>query len=103
MGTRLIAANMFSNCNDIKEISLPQTVENVGKLAFSNCSGLSAVRISDLAAWCRINFEDADANPLKNAKRLFLGDKEVLALNIPDAVDRINNWYCRKVGDGIPV
>ena len=41
---------------DITSVEMPATITDVGKSAFEACEQLSAVYISDLDAWCRINF-----------------------------------------------
>ena len=64
---------------------------------------LTEVHISDIAAWCKINFTDDTspeypynlnniteyANPLHGAKHLYLGDKELTDLTIPEGVSFI--------------
>ena len=68
-------------------VTIPKTVTKIGQQAFI-CKGLKQVFISDLAAWCKINF-DAYSNPLCSAHHLFLGDTEVKDLRIPYSVTEI--------------
>lgn len=73
----------------------------IRKYAFNGNTGLAAVHIKDLAAWCQIEFEEGDsyyaANPLMTAKHLYLNGQEVTDLVIPEGVTSINGWtfyYC---------
>ena len=40
---RTLGAYAFSNCTALKEVSLPENMEEIGKEAFSNCSAFSSV------------------------------------------------------------
>lgn len=53
------------------------------------CSGLTSVHISDLEAWCKIDFGNYWANPLYSAKHLFVNGKEVKNLVIPNSITTI--------------
>lgn len=52
----------------------------------------SSVYISDLSAWCKINFSNALSNPLCNGHKLFLNGSEVKSLVIPNDVTIIRNY-----------
>ena len=81
-----IGASAFSGCSGLSRITIPDSVTSIGADAFSGCSGLTAVDIQDLAAWCRISFEGNNANPLSQARHLYLNGAEVKNLAIPDDV-----------------
>lgn len=57
-----------------------------------SCSGLTAVHISDLAAWCNISFYSTSSNPLWYAHHLFLNGSEIEELVIPSSVTSIGNY-----------
>ncbi|MCH5211294.1 MAG: leucine-rich repeat domain-containing protein [Oscillospiraceae bacterium] len=46
-GTRLIACGAFSNCSELTEITLPDSLKNINRSAFSGCSGLTEIIIPD--------------------------------------------------------
>jgi hypothetical protein len=50
---------------------------------------LENVNITDLEAWCNIDFGNTTANPLSYAKHLYLCDAEVTNLEIPTSVTEI--------------
>ena len=85
-----ILQNAFENCN-LNSIAIPSSIKKIGNKAFWNGT-VTSVKITDLAAWCNINFEsEAKANPLTNASHLFLNDDEIHDLVIPDEVKTITS------------
>lgn len=70
----------FHNCVNINSIYLNEEITTVSLNAFDNCSGLEKVNISNISAWCGIQFADAKSNPLYYAKNLYLNQE--LATNI---------------------
>ena len=66
-------------------------------MAFNKCSGLTSVLISNIAAWCNIDFEDYASTPLYYAHHLYLNGEEVKDLVIHDSVNSIGDrafMYC---------
>ena len=60
---------------------------------FSNCLNLEAVYITDLAAWCNIDFSNALSNPLAIAETLYGADNEpIVSLDIPRGVEKIKDF-----------
>ena len=89
----------FRNCSGLTSVTIPNSVTSIGNSAFGGCYGLISVHISDIAAWCKIDFDNSygDANPLFYAHHLYLNGKEVKDLVIPDGVTSIGNYafyYC---------
>ena len=52
-----IGNQAFSGCSGLTSVTIPSGVTNIASKAFSDCSGLKEVHISDIAAWCNINFD----------------------------------------------
>ena len=69
-----------------------QTITEIGSKAFEDCSFNLRIYISDIAAWCGINFCDSLSNPLSCAHKLYLNGELVRDLVIPDGVTVISNW-----------
>ena len=76
----------------INRVVIPASVKTIGYNVFSDCSGLNHVDIEDLTAWCGINFNNANANPLGRAKNLYLDGNLVTSLAIPDGVEEIKRY-----------
>ena len=88
-----IEAEAFSGCNKMTSITIPPSVWHVGIGAFEGCSGLKEVHISDLSAWCELSFydvaDDTGDSPLNYADSLYLNDKLITDLIIPEDVTEI--------------
>ena len=124
--TKVIFAGAFSSCSGLLSITIPASVTSIGSGAFSMCTELervifegsskltsvganafegchsiTGVYISDLAAWCKIDFECGaefgeewlwyETNPLTIAKNLYLNNEPVTDLVIPDGVTHIGS------------
>lgn len=91
-GTRAIAEKAFYNCSKMKNIILPDSITYMGTDAFYGCSGLDNLYISDVAAWCNINFVNKFSNPSYYAQNLLLNGSIVKELVIPDTVTSIKEY-----------
>ena len=65
-----VGESAFIRCTALNTVTVGSGVTGFGISAFENCTGLTGVYISDLAAWCRIDFGGYLANPLQFAKHL---------------------------------
>lgn len=79
---------MFQN---IKSITIPSSVTEIGKYAFSNLSGLESLYISDLEKWCGIRFNNG-SNVLSQKVDLYLNGTLVESLVIPETVSVIGDY-----------
>ena len=84
--------NWFYGKSSIKEVVIGNNVTSIGNNAFYGCSGLTAVHVSDLSAWCNIDFGFDLSNPLYYAKNLYLNDELITELDIPDGVTKIKKY-----------
>ena len=87
-----VGESAFIRCTALNTVTVGSGVTGFGISAFENCTGLTGVYISDLAAWCRIDFGGYLANPLQFAKHLYLNGSEVTNLQIPDGVTVISDY-----------
>ena len=87
-----IGLHTFNGCTSLTSVTLPSSLYFIDQSAFQGCSGLNGVVISNLAAWCVIDFGNAYANPLCYAKHLYLNNNEVINLTIPSSVSEIKDF-----------
>ena len=86
------AENLYLNNELVTELTIPNNVTSIGDEAFYNCSNLTSVYITDIAAWCNISFGNYNSNPLCYAHNLYLNNELVTELVIPDSVTSIGNY-----------
>ena len=88
-----IGDNLFGSCRGLRNATIPSSVTRIDNGAFANNqNSLESVFISDLAAWCRIDFGTADSNPLYQRANLYLNGELVTALVIPAGITEVKNF-----------
>ena len=85
-----IGYRAFIYCDSLTSVVIGNSVTSIGSGAFQYCSGIKDVYISDLSAWCNIDFDDINANPL--SENLYLNDELVAELVIPEGVKEIKKY-----------
>lgn len=95
-GTTEIKDYVFEGGRCFKSVTIPNSVTFIGKRAFSGCTDLTAVNISDLPAWMNINFATSASNPLYTPTNvyhnLYLNGELVTDLVIPDGTTEIKDY-----------
>ena len=82
-----IGSYAFEECTSLTSVNIPESVTSIGWMAFLNTPSLISVHITDIAAWCSIDFTDG-SNPLGD---LYLNGELVTDLVIPDSVTEIKS------------
>jgi hypothetical protein len=88
-GLHTIGSLAFENCRSITSVTIPKSLTSMGSYAFTDCVSLNAVYLSDLSAWCNLDFPNYSGNPITNAKNLYLNNQLIEDLVIPDDVSVI--------------
>ncbi len=86
-----IGSSAFYYSNNLTSVTIGRSVTSIGTNAFYYCSKLTGVYITDIAAWCGIEFADYYSNPIYYAGKLYLNGELVTDLVIPDTVTSIGN------------
>ncbi len=87
-----IGESAFRGCSGLTSVTIPNSVNSIGEEAFYRCSGLTGVNITDLSAWCKIDFNKSNSNPLRYAQHLKLNGTEITNLIIPNDITKIKDY-----------
>ena len=77
-GTKVIYSSALSGCNKLTDITIPDSVTDIGIYAFSGCSGLTSVTIGN-------SVTNIDTNAFSRCTGL-------TSIIIPDSVTNIGDW-----------
>ncbi len=97
INAEVITGKPFNNCTALESISIGSNVKRIGH-SFNGCTNLKNVYITDIAAWCGIEFSGQDltsdhsANPLVYAENLYLNGELVTDLVIPAGTPEVKNF-----------
>lgn len=80
-----VADDAFINSFGVTSITIPSSITYIGSYAFQDCESLTSVYITDLDAWCKINFGFAAIPDY----HLFLNGTEIKDLVIPNSITSI--------------
>ena len=87
-----IGVDVFKNNTTIKTITIPETITSIPKGAFEGCTGLTRVNITNLDAWCKIEFNGYTSNPLYYAGHLYLNGEPVTSITFPDDITSVSEY-----------
>lgn len=87
-----IGESAFRNCSGLTSVTMGNSVNTIGKDAFNGCTSLNGVTITDVAAWCSINFANEKSNPLCQAQHLYMNGAEAQNVTIPSSCTAIGNY-----------
>lgn len=96
-----ILHDCFVNCDNLVNVTMGKGLKTIGPRCFSGCESLENLYITDLAAWCSINFTypnleiGATGNPgtpILYAENVYVDGELLTDLVIPSGVTGIGNY-----------
>lgn len=88
-----IGTYAFYQCSALTSVTFGSKIRTVYNGAFNDCTNLKTVQISDLAAWCNIEFGMENSNPLTlDGANLYVGNQVITELVIPEGVTSIGDY-----------
>lgn len=89
----LIGESAFYQCTALTSITIPEGVTSIGDYAFNRCDNLSDVYITNMDAWCRINFGNSYATPMCRAQNIRLNGSKIASVTVPEGVTELNYTF----------
>ena len=91
---KTIGARTFRYCTLLSKINIPASVTSIGQNSFNSCFNLSEIYITDLKAWCEIDFDVTDsyyygANPLSEGGNLYINNVLAEEIVIPKGITEL--------------
>ena len=97
-GVTEIEARAFAGCSSLTSVTIPKSLTHSWSSVFEMCYAMRSVYISDLEAWCNVEFYNSDSNPLGQNPwcTLYINGNQVTELVIPDGVEEIKfcSFFC---------
>ena len=88
-GVTGVCSYAFSECgSSLNDVTLPKSIVRIGEYAFAGCTNLKWIYISDLSAWCNIDF----GSTWTTTHNLCLNGGIIFSLIIPDNITKIKNY-----------
>lgn len=91
-GVATLGQYAFAGCTKLETIALPKSVTQLDAWAFYDCYRLKSVQISSMQQWLSISFGGPYANPLQCAGELYVNDRLLTELVIPEDMETIGAW-----------
>ena len=92
-GILTIGNDAFYGCTALTSVNIPSSVTNVGSRVFNGDDNLVRVDITDFEAFVTITYEQADSNPVRRAKHLYInGEESLVHYTFPQGTTIIKPW-----------
>lgn len=76
----------------LTSVTIPKSVNSIGESAFNVSDGLNKVEFASIESLCTIQFANVTSNPLTRAHNLYINNEEITNVNIPESVSKIGAY-----------
>lgn len=86
----------FDHFVNMESITIPPSIKSFGIMVFTFCPKIESVYISDMDAWCRIQFEGYLSNPLSygtETDTIYLNKKPITEVTVPNDVKYLDYTF----------
>lgn len=87
-----IGKKAFSGCNGLTSVWFYRPVSTIYEDAFEGCTGLRRVDSNNVLSWCGTDFKNKNSNLASITHGLYLYNKYLTNLTLPDAATSIGNY-----------
>ena len=91
-----IGSYTFYQCTELTTVVMGSGLTYLANGVFYLCDNLESVYINDLSKWCEITFNGVASNPIYYAENVYVNNKLVTDLVIPEGVTSISDWAFSK-------
>lgn len=94
-GLNKISAYAFNQNGALKVVKVDDNLVNVGAGAFNGCTNLNKTIAQSLSGWLKINFNNYSANPVYSSENLYIGNRLLTNLTVPNDITAIKPFAFR--------
>ena len=91
-GITSIGKDAFKDLSYTKKVIIPKSLKRIEAGGFYDSGSAKSIYITDLAAWCNIDFCDINSNPLRHNGDLYINGSRIINLTIPSHISKINSY-----------
>lgn len=89
-GIEEVSPYAFYNGQQFNSVSIPKSVKRIGKYAFYQCNKIKKVDTASVSDWCKIDFENEEANPLSIAMVLYQNGVQISHVSLTSVGEIFN-------------
>ena len=93
IGNHAFAMTYNPSANKLERVEFGETIKKMGEDCFDTCTKLKDVYYNGtIDDWCKIDFEDREANPLRFAKQFYIDEQLVVDVVLSEEIEKINDY-----------
>ena len=82
----------FEGCTNLLSFNIPSSLKEIDVSAFTGCNSIKKVGVPSVKDWLEISFGDKDSNPASICGKIYIGDKLLTDIIVPESVTEISAY-----------